>query len=412
MFKGPKKRVSQSDTKGGIQLFILSMSSFLAIARFYHWGMYGFAILFLYSLYETPRREVPSWNQQRWLWVFILYCLGRSLVDQTLVLGNYYGLLTPLVLGCLAQNLHLPISLPEKKKQALWIGFQICIVVTLIPNLIFYQKTMNALFLKNSLCLATAGTILCWQGVKSLGILGFILGISFLGGARTNGIALVLALCIMGIGRLTPRRTGTFLMIVLTGYVLVVWVGVDVIIHNPLSQALAERLRSFQERTVVWRMVTDLYTQNPWWGIGPYSVSQVLKNTFFYTYGGVIWDAFIRHPHNVIFEIKACLGSVGLWLLWAASMEKIRALRSREDSAIMLAIGVYMVTMLSGYLSFFRDSWFLGGIGLACFWKDIFSSSQQMGASLKKCFGKNENGILEEREACTPSRGRADSYEE
>ncbi len=248
--------------------------------------------------------------------------------------------------------------------------------------------TANGLILKNILCLVTACIIVCWQGWRSIGILTFIIGISLLGGARTNLLALAIALCTLALSRIKPKQTIIVLMVLWTAYVFVMWVGVDAMIHNPLSKLLAEKLRSFQERLVVWGTVTDLYHESPWWGMGPYSVSQALRNSLFYVHGGYMLARIHSSSHNMILELKACLGSVGLWIFWAAVMQQMSRLRHRQDSAVLLAVGVYGMAMLSGYLSFFRDVWFLGGIGLIFFWRRILTWDTSGGGKSENAFGR------------------------
>jgi O-antigen ligase len=369
----------ESDYKN--KLIILFIVSFLSIIRFYHWGLYGFLILFLFSLKEMENPWeyfLDKVKASYGTWAFIIYVGGRILMDSPGTVKNYHGILTPLVVGLLTLIPSWSLDLSVKIRANFQKWFYIRMGIALIPQLVIYKMTGDSLILKNTLCLASAAILMGWQGRKSIGILLFVMGVSLLGGARTNLLALMVALCVVEVARLKPKLTCSLLIASVTFYFFVMWGWAEFICHNPLSHALAEKLRSFHERTVVWDMATALYHKNPWWGIGPYSVSKVLTHSFSYMYQGSMWNELIRHPHNILLEVKASLGSVGCFLLWGALIQQIMRMRHRPDVATGLATGVYALIMFSGYLSFFRDPWFLGWIGILTYWQNVFFSTKSI----------------------------------
>ena len=261
----------------------------------------------------------------------------------------------------------------SEKKRQIWLavvalGVVLWFVTIGWPNGMAYSniplKVKNSVILLNVLTLPLLSVPRGWMLAGAMGGMTYGLGV------RTGAIAFILALLAYGWAKRAPRTCVTCLALGMVLYGLVVLFGMEWMIKSTLLQNLGQHYPSFYERLVVWEKVNELWRSHFWWGLGPSSLSEILRAPLTYLYQGKAITTIIRHPHNLLLELKASFGFVGYLLMFGSMGSIFCGWIHRSSSYLPLRVAhfVYAIILWSFYLSFFRDPWFPAWIFLVWAW--------------------------------------------
>jgi O-antigen ligase len=157
-----------------------------------------------------------------------------------------------------------------------------------------------------------------------LGLVGALVGVVLLTGARSYALALVLALALMAL--LGGRRIGLLLVGAAIATLLFQQFGSE-LVQDRLDPTQALESRAFREREQAWQAAWLSFQNHPLVGVGPGRFAEA---------GG--WHGRV-YPHNLLLEVAAEFGIVGLLLLclmFAAPVaQMVGGLLRREPPAML-----------------------------------------------------------------------------
>lgn len=210
---------------------------------------------------------------------------------------------------------------------------------------------------KNRVVLMANLGLILWSRVtwkNKIVLLALVLLSTFLLGARTALLGFFVGL-VAYYGLLWRRKLMTSLMVV----GIYVWGGASLFLSfswiETLSwiQPILHRWPTFEIRFAVWKTVQNWGQSHFWLGVGLDTLFKELRKL------AQIFPGYPIHPHNIFLELQASFGIGGPLLLGAFTLFLARQTWRGHFPPIMLATFSYGMVLMMGYLSFFKDSWFV-----------------------------------------------------